>query len=103
MMDYEIELSDDFDFYLNEIIAPFTNDKDDMDNNSTPKFLFYHFTNLRLNLNEDTYKLRHTIVSGNQYILEVLQSRDCSCFINRLLEASEGDITSLNLREVDDN
>ena len=40
---------------------------------------------------------------GNQYILEVLQSKDCPCFINRLLEASEGDITSLNLREVDDN
>ena len=51
IMDYEIDLSDDFDFYLNEIIAPFTNDKDDMDNNSTPKFLFYHFNNLRLNLN----------------------------------------------------
>ena len=31
LMDYEIDLLDNFDFYLNEIIAPITNDKDDMD------------------------------------------------------------------------
>ena len=40
-MDYEIDLSDNFDFYLNEIIAHITNDKDDMDTHSTPKFSFY--------------------------------------------------------------
>ena len=54
--DYEIDLSDDCDFYLKEIIPPITNDKDDMDTNSTSKFLFYHFNNLRLDQNEDTYK-----------------------------------------------
>ena len=52
-MDYEIDLSDDFDFYLNEIIAPITNDKDVMNTHSTSKFLFYHFNNLRLDLKED--------------------------------------------------
>ena len=31
LMDYEIDLLDNFDFYLKEIIAPITNDKDDMD------------------------------------------------------------------------
>lgn len=55
-MYYKIDLTDDFEFYLNEIIAPITNDKDDMDTNSTSKFLFYHFNNLRLDQNEDTYK-----------------------------------------------
>lgn len=56
LMYYKIDLTDDFEFYLNEIIAPITNDKDDMDTNSTSKFLFYHFNNLRLDQNEDTYK-----------------------------------------------
>ena len=55
IMEFETDLSDDFDFYLNEIIAPITNNKDDIDTNSTTKFLFYHFNNLRLNLNKDTY------------------------------------------------
>ena len=54
-MYYKIDLTDDFEFYLNEIIAPITNDKDDMDTNSTSKFLFYHFNNLRhIFLDEDT-------------------------------------------------
>ena len=53
IMEFETDLSDDFDFYLNEIIAPITNNKDDIDTNSTTKFLFYHFNNLRLNLNKE--------------------------------------------------
>ena len=48
--------TDNFDFYLNEIIAPITNDKDDMDTHSTSKFLFYHFNNLRFGLNENARK-----------------------------------------------
>ena len=91
LMDYKIDLTDDFDFYLNEIIAPITNDKDDLDTNSTSKFLFYHFNNLRHNfLDEDTYKIRHTIVSDDQYALDVLQSRDWPYLIDRLLEVSKG-------------
>ena len=55
LMDYKIDLTDHFEFYLNEIIAPITNDKDDMDTNSISKFLFYHFNNLRhIFLDEDT-------------------------------------------------
>ena len=91
LMDYKIDLTDDFDFYLNEIIAPITNDKDDLDTNSTSKFLFYHFNNLRHKfLDEDTYKIRHTIVSDDQYALDVLQSRDWPYLIDRLLEVSKG-------------
>ena len=91
LMDYKIDLTDHFEFYLNEIIAPITNDKDDMDTNSTSKFLFYHFNNLRHNfLDEDTYKIRHTIVSDDQYALDVLQSRDWPYLIDRLLEVSKG-------------
>ena len=51
LMDYEIDLPDNFDFYLNKTIAPITNDKDDMDTHST-------------------------IVSDGQYALEILQSKN---------------------------
>ena len=100
---YEIDLSGNFDFYMNEVIAPITNDKDDMDTHSTCKFLFYHFNSLKLNLNEDTYKIRSTIVSDDLYVLEILQSREWPYFIDRLLPVLEGDITSLNLWGVEDS
>ena len=57
-MGYEIDFSDDFDFYLNEIIAQGQR----WYGYSEYKFLFYHFNDLRLGLNEDAYKIRHTIV-----------------------------------------
>ena len=60
LMDNEIDLSDKIDFYLNKIIAPFTNDKDDMDTHRTSKFSFYHearFERRRLQ-NKTYYRLR---------------------------------------------
>ena len=103
LMDYEIDLSDNFDFYLNKIIALTTNDKDDMDTLSTYKFLFGHFNNLRFDLNEGTYKIRHTIILDDQYTMELLQSKDWPYFIDRLLTVSEGEITFLNLSGVDNS
>ena len=102
-MDHKIDLSGDFDFHLNEIIAPITKDKYDMDTNSASKFLFYHFNNLRRNLNEDACKIRHTFVSDDQYVLEFLQSRNWPYFIDSILEISEDDITSLNPSRVNDS
>ena len=103
IMDFELDISDDFEFYLNEIIAGITDDKFDMDMHSTSKFLFYHFNNLRCDLGEKAYKIRHTIVSDNQHALETLQSKDWPYFINRLVEVSEGDITWLNLHGISQN
>ena len=48
LMDFELDISDDFEFYL--IIAGITDNKFDMDMHSTSKFLFYHFNNLRRDL-----------------------------------------------------
>ena len=102
LMDYKTNFLDDFDFYLNEVIAPIANNKDAMDSNRMSKLFFYYFNNLRRHLNEDAYKIRHTILSDKQYALEVLQTRDRPYFINRLLELFKGDTTSLNLSIVDD-
>ena len=75
-MDFELDISGDFEFYLNETIAGITDDKLDMDMHSTSKFLFYYFNNLRRDLGEEAYKIRQTIVSDNQHALETLQSKD---------------------------
>ena len=53
LMDFELDISDDFEFYL--IIAGITDDKFDMDMHSTSKFLFYHLNNLRRDLGEEAY------------------------------------------------
>ena len=50
---------------------------------SAPKFSFCHFNNLMHDLNEDTYKIRRTLISDNKYVLEVLQSKNWSYFIKR--------------------
>ena len=72
LMDFELDICDNFEFYLNEIIAGITDNKIDMDTHSTSKFLFYHFKNLRYDLGVESHKIRHTIVSDDQHALETL-------------------------------
>ena len=66
LMDFEFDISDNFELYLNKIIAGITEDKFDMDMHTMSKFLFYHFNNLSRNLGEEAYKIRHHIISDNQ-------------------------------------
>ena len=103
LLDFDLDINDDFEFYLNEIIAGVTDDEYDIDTHSTSKFLFYHFNNLRRDLGEKAYKIRHTIVSDDQHVLEILQSKDWPYFINQLLEVSNDDISSLNLSGISQN
>ena len=42
-----------------------TDAKFDTDTHRTSKFLFHPFNNLRRNLGQETYKVRHTIVSDD--------------------------------------
>ena len=76
LIDYEIDLSDNFNFHLNGIFAPIT----------TIKMIWILIVRLNLysiiliiqmlDLNEDAYKIRRIIVSDDQYALEFLQSKD---------------------------
>ena len=50
IIDFDLDINDDFEFYLNEVIASVTDDKFDIDTHRTSAFLFYHFNNLRRNL-----------------------------------------------------
>ena len=61
IIDFDFDINDDFEFYLNEVIAGLTDDKFDINTNSTSKLLFCHFNNLRRDLDEEAYKVRHTI------------------------------------------
>ena len=56
-MEFEFDISEDFEFYLNEMVPGITDDKFDIDMDSTSKFLFYHFNNLRCNLGEEAHKI----------------------------------------------
>ena len=85
-MDFELDISDDFEFYQNEIVTDITDNKFNMDMYSTSNFLFHHLNNLRHHLGEEAYKIRHNIVLDNQHALETLQSKDWLYFINRLVE-----------------
>ena len=52
------------------------------------------------NLNEETCKIRHALISDNKYGLVVLQSENWSYFIENMVEVSQGDISSLNISRV---
>ena len=103
LMDFELDISEDFEFYLDETIAGITNGKFDIDMHGTSKFLFYYFNNLRCDLREEAYKIRHTTVSDNQHALETLDSKYWPYFINRLLEISGSEITSFNSNKISQN
>ena len=81
-IDFDLDINSDFEFYLNEVIAGVTEDKFDIDANTISKFLFYHFNNLRRDLGEEIYKVRHTIVSDDQHALECLQIGHISLIIS---------------------
>ena len=96
-LDYEINFTGGFNSYINEIMNP---NRDDLHTLSASKVLFYHFNDLMHNLNEDTYKTRHILISDNKYMLEVLQSKFWSYFVKKILEVSQGDISLLNMSKV---
>ena len=103
IIDFGLDINNDFELHLNELFANVTDDRFDIDKQSTSKKFFYRFDNARRNLGEEPYKIRHTIVSDNQHALENLQRKDWSYFINHLLEVSNGDISSLILVGIGQN
>ena len=103
LLDYETNFTGGFDFYMNEIINPITDDRDDLHTHSASKFLFYHFNNLMHYLNEDTYKIRYTLISDNKYVLEVLQSKNWFYFTKKMLGVSQSHISLFNISRVEED
>ena len=76
LLKINISISDDFEYYVKEVLANTTDDRNDMSSNSTSKFLFYHFNMLRQAQGKSFYKIRHSIISDDDYALEKLQSKN---------------------------
>ena len=60
------------------------------------EFLFYNFNKYRNLISEEAYKVKHTIIAGNNYPLEKMQSKNWPFFVERLIKISEGNITALD-------
>ena len=54
-------------------------------------------------LNEDTYKIRYTLISDNKYVLEVLQSKNWFYFTKKMLGVSQSDISLFNISRVEED
>ena len=80
IVDFNLDINDDFDFYLNEVIIGTNDNKFDIDTHSTLKFLFYHFNNLRRDFGEGAYKIRHTIISDDLHAIRKASEEELAIF-----------------------
>ena len=55
LLKINIAITDDFDYYVREVLSNVTDDTDDLNSNSTSKFLFYHFNTLRQSQGKNFY------------------------------------------------
>ena len=102
-INFDIDINDGLEFYLNEMIAGVSDNKFDIDTHSTSKFLLRcDLENLRHDLSEEACKVRYAILSDNLHSLQSLQSKDWSYFINHLLEVSSCDVSLLNLNDAEE-
>ena len=72
-MDVEFTVTDDYNFYVDEFLLGVTNNLYDMHSHSVAKFLFYNYNNYQAMVGEEVFKIRHTVISDDQFVLEKLQ------------------------------
>ena len=92
-----VAITNDFDYYLKEVLANITNDRYDLNSNSTSKFLFYQLNTVREAQGKSFLENRHSEIADNdwQYFVETLlfvASNQLSEF-----EESEKDILEKNV------
>ena len=74
ILNLDINLSGDLEYYIKEILDGVTVDKFGIQINSTSKFLFHRFNSFRRSFGLSTFAIRHIQVSDNKYALETLQN-----------------------------
>ena len=74
----------------------------DIGTHSTSKFYFIILITFG-DFGDETYEIRHTVVSHDLHTIEKLQSKNWPYFINRLLEVLDGGISLLNLINLSQN
>ena len=68
-----VAITDDFDYYVKEVLANITNDRYDMNSNSTSKFLFYYFNMFRQPQGKSFLDIRQSVIADDDYALDNLQ------------------------------
>ena len=62
ILEVKVPITNNFDYYVKEILANIT---DDMNANTTSKFLYYQFNMFRLAQGKPPLEMRHSVTSGN--------------------------------------
>ena len=98
----EVLVGNDFEFYVNELLANVQDNDYDLHTNSTSKFLLYNCNTLRLSNRLKPLGVRHSQIVTNEKAISILQSNTWGYFIEQLLHFANGNI-SLDDFNLDDD
>ena len=96
-----VAITDDFDYYIKEVLANITDDRYDMNSNSTSKFLFYHFNMFRQAQGKSFLEIRHSVIADDDYALENLQNKNWQYFVETLLFVASDQLSEFEESEKD--
>ena len=98
----EVLVGNDFEFYVNELLANVQDNDYDLHTNSTSKFLLYNCNTLRLANRLKPLSIRHSQIVTNEKAISILQSNTWGYFVEQLLHFASGNI-SLDDFNLDDD
>ena len=98
----EVLVGNDFEFYVNELLANVQDNDYDLHTNSTSKFLLYNCNTLRLANRLKPLSIRHSQIVTNEKAISILQSNTWGYFVEQLLHFAAGNI-SLDDFNLDDD
>ena len=98
----EVLVGNDFEFYVNELLANVQDNDYDLHTNSMAKFLLYNCNTLRLANRLKPLSIRHSQIVSNEKAISILQSNTCGYFVEQLLHFANGNI-SLDDFNLDDD
>ena len=84
----DIPIQNDFETYVREILTEIVDDDYDLQTNSTSKFLFYNFNNVRIIERRPPIKIKYSEIVENTIGLGVIQNHNWQYFIETILEIS---------------
>ena len=88
-----IPIQNDFNIYVREILTEIVDDDYHLQTNSTSKFLFYNFNNVRINIEKrPPIKIRHSKIIENEEALKIIQNHNWQYFIETLLFISNSEL-----------
>ena len=94
----EVLVGNDFEVYVNELLANVQDNDYDLHTNSTAKFLFYNFNTFRLTKRLNPLTVRHSEVVTNEQAISILQSHNWQYMVEQLLHVANGRV---NIDEFD--